>query len=757
MSESPIIAKINHVISSAGHFNDDQFRQVLEGLVKKGGKEAQMALVRYITSKEIPKETYLNIIRTAGYIRNPLYLVPLKKILDTNPDLNVKKEAILAMAKYNDRKALNILSASLETVSNPFLQKTINEKITEIRQNNPILSLLPRFLKGGKDYKAFLVTLGILKKILTPEDATFFLNYLKNDDPVIEKGAFEVLCYSGNINAKEPVFDFYVTHANDCKCLAEDRCDELLALTDNLVRFIDRFPLLLEHQLPYMKPLLPKVGDLRVQKVMISLFCRSRNPQIFAYLKEIYEQHDNLKESIIELSAGNAKAVDFLFERYETGRELKEKVIKALLMSERGLDYFITHFKDFDLNNQTMVVRNLPHTDNPKLLEFITSVMNTGAFGLKKYLVKSIRRNYFYSFKNMLFDPKREQEFFSMEDEYLETIFRIFPVTACKKMLFKIATEDLPLPQLEKYLEQIREATRKELVFCFNHADDGKILVELMKRIININSLNVTSDLLTTLTQIKTFDVTTYRNITNALNYFINVKSKEDSLPPEEKTGIKQVKENLKFIWEDVKRIESIEKELKLAVSKSVPDVLQLKRLVSGNGLPLAFKVKPLVELMADFFKNIDEKTIALWRKFFQEFPLVSRLVREERIRQGQTQATASDSKESLHDRLRIVISFKERDYTALFHDQFQEILPDFNLALDDEKLESTDIFLCDKDTFTEYMDKKKVGTKRNFVLLKHRDENAAVKEHSPRTFLQPIFAYRTARLMLQELYFLRT
>ncbi len=73
------LEKIEKLIYSADKFNEMSFRMVLEGLVAKGGEEAEYLLIRFINLREVDTDTRINIIRVVGYIRSPHFLVPLKK------------------------------------------------------------------------------------------------------------------------------------------------------------------------------------------------------------------------------------------------------------------------------------------------------------------------------------------------------------------------------------------------------------------------------------------------------------------------------------------------------------------------------------------------------------------------------------------------------------------------------------------------------------------------------------------------------
>lgn len=752
MSEAQeLMGRIHHVIKSAAQFNDEQFRLVLEGLVKKGGKEAEFLLIQYISTKDTATETRINIIRSMGYIQNVVYLMPLKKIMEQEPDIRLKKAAIMTLAKYNNERALNILNTALASISNPILLKTVNEQIQLIKQNHPILSLMPRFLKGGQDLKAFMVSMGILKKLLSPKDVSSFLKYKDVEDPVIRKGVFELLCYCGDDTLKQQVVDIFKERVKASTCLDNPECEELRSLTSSFQFYLEKYPVLLDTLYLELKSLFFRIADVKIKKTLSAMFCRSKNPEVFVFIKEVYEKEQALRETIIESSAGNSVAVTFLFDQYKSGQELKEKVVKSLLISEQGLRYFIQHFTQFELEQQEMIVRNLPFGKSPLLIKFMKHILETGAHSLKRQLLKTIRDYYFYSFKEQLFDPQRQEEFFTMEDDYVKTIFAVFPVTATRQILIRVAEAELSLPQIHRYFNYIRQVMSYELALTFNHPGDSERITKLITRIIKLNSPDLDEAFLSILENFRTFDYHTYRHFSDALNFFVNEKTKDEELPEGAKLILRRIRDNWREMLDDIRRIEGVDKEIKAALAKSIPDLVLLKRIVESNGLALSFKFKPLIAMMLEYFNNAEDKVLAHWRHFFKGFPLLTRLMRESRGQEGQP-----EPKNTLLEQLRIVLSFEEPELTSLFLDQINEVVPSLNVSPESPHLNEADMLICDTECFKKYVDRNAMTTRRIFLLLNNRGEFSHYKNYNPRTFLQPISLHKTVRNILTDL-FLKT
>ena len=753
-----LLNKVEQVIAGAEHFKGDQFVQILEGLVKKAGKDAELLVVKHITAENLEAETRMKVIQAAGQIRSPFYLVPLKKILDQDPSIHVKKAAVQAIGQFNNQQALNILNGSLSSVGNPYLQGSINEQINLIKKNNPILALLPRFLKGDKDKKSFLVVLDILKKTLKPEDAAVFINYLKSDDPALRGGAFEVLCSTADRTLQAQVLEFFFQWVRQ----VEEQ--EAVSYTSNMKLYLVRFPSLIFPQMERLRELYGDIADTKARKNIISIFCHCRAPGALAFIKDIYNESDpELREFIIEESSGNEQAVEFLFEKYKAGQVLKEKILKALLNTQKGFSYFVHHFLTFTAESQEMIVKNFPDNLQPYMVDFIKTLFKSDLFHLKKDLIRKIRANFLFSCKPVLFDPAKEKEYLTLDREYEDTVMALFPITAVRMLLERAAAENLEVPRMKVHLNRILDITQQEV--AVNLKDPG-LMPSLITRVINACSPELNELVLRILERLKTFDISTYKNLYDALLLFIEKRG--DNLVEEEAFIIKRVKENFHNVLADIKMIEGLEKEVKHIFLKQVLDLVRLKKVIISYHIGTGVKIKSLVHTLADYFKIIDETKTTNWKLMFKEFPLIMQLVRETREiipAKGEqywhslweSGVKVSKPEVFFQHKLRIIVGFEEKQITAYFKDQIEEAIPHFIIITGDCQLRQTDILLCDSSVLREYIRRKGLATNRVFVLLENRTEFNHFKTLNPRAFFQPLSTHKVMKLILQELYLLRT
>jgi hypothetical protein len=208
-SEIPVMEQIRHLIDRADQMEDIDFRLQLEDLVRKGGNETLNLIIHYITVSSAPVKTRLNLIRIAGYILHNAFIPPLQKVIDLSPDLNLRIAAIVSIAKFNDRRAIDILEQSLAKISNPSIQELIISQINRIKRNSPLINMMPQFLRGSSDPESFPIIVKIFRRILTPSDVKGFIPYLQNPDPRIEDGAFAILCSRGDGSVRFFLAEFF--------------------------------------------------------------------------------------------------------------------------------------------------------------------------------------------------------------------------------------------------------------------------------------------------------------------------------------------------------------------------------------------------------------------------------------------------------------------------------------------------------------------------------------------------------------------
>ncbi len=746
--------ELTELIANADQLKDQEFRIQLETFIKEAEEEIEHLLVPFLANDTVPTDTRLNIIRVAGYLQDNMFLVPLKGLIDKEPHIRIKQEAIIAVSKFNDRRALNILNIALKNLNNPLLASTINTEISRIKQHNPILGLMPRFMEGSKNPKVFNVTLDVLKRILNPTDATVFTKYLDVKDPLIAFGAYEILCTTGDIFHDTEVLGFYQKHFNQSECTGSPECDDIYELIRHLQQFLSRYQFLIEEQVPVLREHFLEVKDIRAQTLYISIFCRSQKQPTIAFMEEVYEEYPNLKKYIIEEFSGNETAVEFLFDKFQNDEPVKEPAIKSLLNTKQGLSYFMKNFFSLSFEIQESVAQQLPYSSDHDLVDFIKKIFEADIFRLKEILLSKVKENYEFSVKDILFDPKNEREFSFMGNEYLDTIIRLFPVTTVKNIFQKIVSGDLSVSKTKKYLAKLAEVVPAELLFTMR---DKEFISKLFNKIVLSNNAELNAMFLGVLKDIKTLDLETYRILVQSLNLFIT--KREKNITPKEKGEFQRIKNSLKDISYELKKIEDGAEEIKRAFSDETTNFELLEKILNHSQLTVVMNIESFKETIATHVEASDPEQLEEWSKIFIQFPRIAQVIAptlREKV-EHTTSVALSDLRkltESLGDSpLKVLLNFKNRKFTAVLREQLQETAPHVNLVIEEKNPTSDDVLLCDADSLNDLILLGKTIPEKIFIFLEKVASFAAFRTYEPRTFVKPFSFYRITREILQNLY----
>jgi hypothetical protein len=753
------LEKIEKLVHSADKFNEMSFRMVLEGMINKGGEEAEYLIVRFIHDNTLDLSTRLNIVRVAGYIQSMYFLVPLKKIIDKEESIQLKKEAVISVAKYNNRQALNILNQALNNISNPVLLEVINNEIGKIKKNNPLFALLPRFQEGEKDPKNFQVTIDILKRILTPADAAMFTGYLDCGKPMIEDGAFEILCFTGDTAVQEAIFKFFQDRCSQIQCLDQPQCPELCALIQKIKHYFFRHPSLIHLQLDNLGARLFHTKDSRVREMLISIICQSEQPSALLLVDKVYDSDSALRTVIVREYSGNDAAVDLLFEKYQNktaDEDLKKGFIQSLLKSRKGIEYFYSHFYSLEAGEKEMIVNQLPlgGETGHDLSNFVQMIFQKEPINLKVALMKRAKECYEFSIKDILFDSAREDEFSLVEQEYLDTITHLFPVTSIKKLMGRIAYGDLSMPRVKRYLEQVCQLITAGLVFSF---EDTRFISRLVNKIIFFNNSDLNVLFLGILRYIKTFDLKSVKNIEDALSFFVNTRGTKINV--KEGDEIRKIRIAVKDLLYEIKTIEDGCKSLDTMFARPVLDTDQMANLLSRHSLCIPLLSERVNQIIEKNLARAGIKALEQWIEFFQRFPMLglqikNAIAQKARQQKGALHSQMNQLLQSLPEEpFKIVFRINDRRITALFRDQCQEIIPGIPLSTEADKWQEGDMLICDAENLKDFILKDSLPSKKLFLILEKTSDFSSFQEYNPRTLVKPFSAYRIMKEILRELY----
>ncbi|MCP4220421.1 MAG: hypothetical protein GY765_37670, partial [bacterium] len=629
-----------------------------------------------------------------------------------------------------------------------------NSEIHRIKQNNPILGLLPRFQLGSKNRKTFDITLQILKRILTPSDASIFTKYLDAKDQMVANGAFEILCVTGDIFHDTDIFDYFQRYFLSLPCLMEKECDGLYWLLMQLEQYLARYMFMLEEQIPNLEKQILKIKDVRAKTIYISLICKSQKPASVTFMESVYQKEEKLRKEILLSFSGNEQAVDFLFDKYKNDPDTREFSIESLLNTEQGLKHFTENFFSLEFEVQETVTIKLPYSSGYDLVDFIKSVFQADVYRLKEILMLRVKETFEFSVKEILFDPAHEREFMFMGNHYLDTITRVFPLTTVKMFFNKIANGNLSITKTKKFLTRIEEILPLELLFTFK---DKEMIEKLFNRIIISNNAELNVQFFSLFKYIKTLDGTTYSNIKDCLSIFIT--KRERNITPKEKGELRRVTQGMREQFNDLKHMSDGLEEIHSVFGAEEIDFERLEKLITKHHIAVALNIETFIEPLVQHFEKVNNETIQGWSKFFAQYPRLASLITE-------TIDKKAESSENLQfndlrklvatlgdEPLRLVLNFKNRYLTAILKEQFEETLPSLNMVVNEDILEEEDILLCDTEIINDLVLQSQTIPTKLFVFLEEASGATAFRECKPVTFVEPFSFSRIVRQILQNLY----
>jgi|GEM_PF-537711 len=755
------LKKLNAFVVNAEQFKGVDAAPIIDELVRKGGEEAELLVSQLITSDKISQDIRIQFIRSTAITRSPHSLVPLNKVIFADDNIKIIQEAVTAVSHYDNQRALNILNQGLLKFKNPMLLNTIRVEVDRIKKNKPILAILPRFLKSYDNLKNFRVTVDILKKIISPEDTPLFLNYLKSGNQLLEDGTFEILCHSGDPAVKTAVINFFEDRIQKIPCIQDADCFDLFMTLSNFFNYTQNNLDIIDEEIKELKELFLKIKDIRGKQIIISILSRSQRSEALEFIKSIYNEEKTLQEHIVDQLSFNQQAVDFLFEKYHQGMVLKKQVIASLLKNEQGLQYFIKHFFTFDVDQQEIIIRNITFSNQDYLMDFISKIYASNLYNLKFLLLNVLKNNYLFQFKETLFDEEHQREFMFMGNDYIDTVVELFPITAIKNFLDKIANEDLSNNKVSRYLAKMTAVAAVEPVLYLN---DAKFINRLYNRVINANNIDLNTDFFLSLENIKILDLRSYKYLVDATNAFSDLKG--EGINPKEKAAIIRLKTKLREQLQDLRDMENLQKDIKSIFVNEPIEIEPLIKILETNHVAASLKIHHAAAFLANQFRNPAVTKPDDLQLFSLKFPLLYELIKilmtKKEIPLSEEWIDNAGRMELLNqvkDKPRMVIAFKEKRRTAFLQDQLLEVIPEFEVLpvsefeKDNVDLKDTDFFICDPPYLKDFIDHMKLKTTRIFLYLENRLDFAPFRSLNPRAFVKPFSGCRVIRMLLQELF----
>ena len=605
-----------------------------------------------------------------------------------------------------------------------------------------------------------------------------FVPYLNCGRQLIEKGAFDILCFTADEKVQDQILAFFQERFEEfsgrsssteepsplpgpdqdlenvsTNNSSEDR-DNFYSLALKLKYYFFRNPSLIDQHLENLGTQLLYSNDPRIRDQFIAIICRSQQAAAISFMSECYDTEPSLRQAIIDSYSGNDAAVDLLFDKYQTAQdEIKGHLIRSLLNTRQGLEYFYLHFTSLLEKEREIIVNHLPYGGKHDLSGFFKMIFQSEQAQQKLLVLDKVKTHYEFSAKELLLDPAWEKEFSLMEQEYLDTLTRLFPLRSVKMLLGKLAELDLSASRAKRYLQVIKEVVPAG--FAFN-LQDKRFVTLLFNQIIQYSNPDLGSIFLSILKDIKTFDLHTYYNFHESLGLFI--AQRERKISPQEVEELRKARKNLNDLYHEIRRIEEGLKTLDRLFTRETMDFEQMADFFNCHSLCAVLHLQQVSQRLKAQLESAAPEELRQWIQFFYQFPLLGLQVKGTLLTKAQQQKSPLNTEmTTLYQSLpqqpgKIVIYLSDRSFTAVLKEQCHELLPIIPIRTDDDEWQEGDILLCDPDTLKAFILEHTLPSRKLFLVLEKQTDFSTYKTYNPHPLVKPLSAYRVFKEILKEL-----
>jgi len=720
------------------------------------GRDAEQMVSQLVLTDSLPDQIRINIIRSMGYIPSTSFLIPLRRILESNENLRLRKAAIISISKYNDKRALNMLNAALQRINNPILQDSISSEISRIKKDNPILSLMPKFLNGVNDPKTFRTTLEVLKQILNPSDAQVFIYHLNSETPFVGDGAFEVLCWRGDESVKFSIFDFFRKKLELIDNIADLECYSLQDLIGKVEQFIVRNPLTINYILKELKTIYKNTGDVKVKDILINMFSSSRKREVLSFLEDVYNTEPGRREHVIEKLVGNEEGAYILIYKYKNDPEMKKPLLMGLMTTLKGADFISENFDSMDPGWQKLVLDNINDDNYQYFKTLIERFLNSHDSGQKKFALENIKNNQDTRFRKILFAEENVDEFLRMQSDYIDAIVQLCSIQAFKLLINKMINEKTARAMIRRYLAQEELFINAEPVLVLHDTDD---LSNFINKLIKFNNKDLNIEILEIFYNLKSLDHKTFSKLQNVIEEFKNLRGAR--IHPDEKGMVNKINSNYLNVSADLKKIDSGKTNIHHFIEKAFPDYELLEYLLKTHPYSFFVHREELLERIGRVFKLTNDIDAFDTIKYFLRRPQFCRYYKEEIKRATQStnyllKNDADKLMETMPRDLRFILRFSDENkkYDSVIQDQLYELMPEFEVdSLNTTEILPSDLLITDTASVQELASQNILNTKKLFVIIKSNDEFVSIKELNPKVFPLPFSLNKLVKAIIPELF----
>ncbi len=742
--------ELQKLIEKSAEMGDFRFRMALEEAVKSGGSHAETELAMLLTSTDYPLQVQLNLIRVAGYLQKSQFLLPLKKIIEGEEHPNIKREAIIAVSKFADRRALNILHGALEKSADSFIQSTIAAEISRIKHNNPLFSLLPRFQQGSKNPRLFKTALDILGKILAPADAKVFISYLADDDKTRAAGAFEIICRRGDLSVHAFLADFFRRVSREIAAGTESQ-ESFSSHAFHYGLYLQRFPELIGGLLEQIEGLLKLSMDSAGREALLEIVVMDSSPRALALVEDIFLNRSESRKTLIGKTAGREAFLPLMQRWYIDFPELRRDTIAAMASLAGGLEFIRRNFAGLPLEEQEAALESAEPGNYHLFRDLVHQALSGGSrqirlLALEKAVTAADRK-----IEPFLFPAEEDRELRQIEDELLVAAARLFPIRTAARITEKLISGELSAKKIRDYLRQLVELAAADPLQIW---EGGERLRQLFSVVIRAHNRDLGLQALQLLQHVNPLRRSTMTAAEAVISQY--AETRREIMNAEEKSALKKAREHLSDWANTCRDCESGLVSISALLASEQPDLEKWRQLTGLSAFAVAAELPSLAAKARQIMKSSNPGPPNALFDLLASIPMLAAVLRDDfKVAAAETDPFLRAAAERALNRVPpgapLAICYRDSAFLPGLEEQIRLLMPDI-LTLAVNQVPSNSVLVADLAFFLEHIGRGADPGRKNIVLLAENSDFARVKEHQPIVFTPPYNLNRICREILAAL-----
>ncbi len=723
-------ARLRQLLEHGALIPEEEFLSTASDLIAGLGESADRILQPFLEAALPGNRLVIRVLSVLGRRPQEGLLPSIRAAAERSSfPLAVRKQAVTALSMIGNEKALNCLTALQESAGNSILAQFIQSEVRNLMQRSPDLALIPNFLLGQKDSKAFQVALRLLKKKVKPQDLPVFVGYLsESEDPMVQLGAFELICEKGGVREEPEVIRFARKKLAECLGQPPESMELPASLLIPLNRFAADHPFVVVSLAAELRQVFEVCRSAAARQLLLQIQLKNPQGNFAEEVMELFRNRPEMRAQLVEPLAFHPQGMAFLIQSWEEGGFLREKILSALLRNPASAEYFLRKIPEMNRDLLLSLLRNIPAENYLLFRPAVAPLLLSPDAEVCRQAMELVGNHADFATGEMLLAREREKRYWEIAPDYPATLARLFPVEALARCFARAADGGREFLFSKPQANGVLRLLELEPVLRIDGLSRAGFL-GFFRSLLHAPSRSDFVELLRVMQRWRCLDLETLGVFQEALSLFQQFRNSKS--PPEEVLEVKKCRDLFAACYAEIKGMNDGLKELQILLHTEPLPVDALEKILVLQPQAAALGLQKILGKWREAAGR--GRSPEGWDRLGRRFPVLGLLAggREE-------------------EALTFCIFVDSKELYAGLRDQIRQLFPGFRVR---ERAEPRpqDILLADGKIFESMVAARKLPVHRAVVFLQSPAEFAALKHYQPITFSAPVSLYRVVRGLMQE------